>query len=366
MAAGLALPLVDTAPLRRRVAALAENRPGTYRMIDAAGNVIYVGKAKRVRARLMSYFRASYPDDKAARILAAAHDIAWDYAPSEFGAHLAELRLIRRHRPRFNVQMNRLGNVAFVKVSRGPAPKVYVGRTVSDDASSHYGPFRSAGQLRESVRVLNLELGLRDCALDMPVVYAEQGDLFSAPRRAACLRYELGSCLGPCGGFVTQAAYEERVEQALAFLDGRGIAPLDRVVDAMSHASDETAFETAARLRDKFEALEWLFAAGSRIRAAIDALSFVYLDPGTYGDDRAYVIRQATVRASAPAPHTPIERAAFRALVAEHAGPEPASGALPPEAIDEMVLLLGWFRRHPAALRRTTSLDDWLARDTAA
>jgi excinuclease ABC subunit C len=170
---------------------------------------------------------------------------------------------------------------------------------------SHYGR-RSAGQLRESVR-LNLELGLRG-ALDMPVVYAEQGDLFSAPRRAACLRYELGSCLGPCGGFVTQAAYEDRVGQALAFLEGRGIAPLDRVVDAMTRASDEAAFESAARLRDRFEALEWLFAAGSRIRAAIDALSFVYADPGTFGDDRVYVIRRATVRASAPAPHTPIEQ----------------------------------------------------------
>ena len=366
MAAGLALPLIDTDRLRRRVTALAENRPGTYRMTDAAGNVIYVGKAKRVRARLLSYFRAQYPDDKAARILAAASEIDWDYAPSEFGACLSELRQIRRLRPRFNVQMNRLGNVAFVKVSSGTAPKIYVGRTVSEDAVRHYGPFRAAGRLREAVRVLNLELGLRDCALAMPVVYAEQGDLFSAPRRAACLRFELGSCLGPCGGFVTQADYEAHLDQALAFLEGRGIAPLDGVVEAMTEASDDAAFETATRLRDRFEALEWLFAAGSRIRAAIDALSFVYVDPGTYGDDRAYVIRRATVRASAPAPHTPIERAAFRSLVAEHVGPETGSGALPPDAIDEMVLLLGWFRRHPAALRRTTPLDTWLARESAA
>jgi len=366
VAAGLALPLVDTDRLRRRVTALAENRPGTYRMTDTAGNVIYVGKAKRVRARLLSYFRARYPDDKAARILAAAGDIAWDYAPSEFAACLAELRQIRRFRPRFNVRMNRLGNVAFVKVSYGTAPKVYVGSTISGDAVRHYGPFRAAGRLREAVRVLNLELGLRDCALDMPVVFAEQGDLFRAPRRAACLRFELGSCLGPCGGFVTQGAYETRVTQALAFLEGRGIAPLDHVVNAMTSASEQTAFESAVRLRDRFEALEWLFAAGSRMRAAIDALSFVYVDPGAFGDDRAYVIRRATVRATAPAPHTPIEQAAFRSLVAEHAGPETGGGALPPDAIDEMVLLLNWFRRHPAALRRTTPLDVWLARESAA
>lgn len=366
MTVGLALPLVHTDRLRRHVAALAEQRPGTYRMLDAAGQVLYVGKATRVRARLLSYFRARYPDDKAARILAAASDITWDYAPSEFAACLAELRLIRRHRPRFNVQMNRARSTVFVKVSGGPAPRIYVGATVGDGTVRHYGPFRSPGRLKEAVRVLNLELGLRDCALAMPIVYAEQGDLFAAPRRAACLRHELGSCLAPCGGFVTEAEYQARIERAAAFLEGTTIAPLDGIVSRMTDASDATDFEGAARVRDRFEALEWLFAAGNRMRAAIAALSFVYVDPGAFGDDRAYVIRRATVRASAPAPHTPIERAAFRALVSEHVGPEPDPGALPHEAIDEMVLLLNWFRRHPAALRRAVPLETWLERQSAA
>ena len=77
----LLLPITDLTALRRRVKVLAENRPAVYRMVDAAGRVLYVGKARRLRARLMSYFRASYPDDKAARILHAAHDIQWDYQP---------------------------------------------------------------------------------------------------------------------------------------------------------------------------------------------------------------------------------------------------------------------------------------------
>jgi excinuclease ABC subunit C len=365
MAAGLALPLADTDRLRRRVMGLAENRPGTYRMMDATGRVIYVGKAKQLRTRLLSYFRASYPDDKAARIIGAAQDVTWEYAPSEFAACLAELRQIRRYRPPFNVRMNRNGSVAFVRVSDGPAPKIHVGATVGDGGVRHYGPFRGGERLREAVRILNIELGLRDCALTMPIVYPEQGDLFAAPRRAACIRHELGTCLGPCGGFVTEADYQGRVATALAFLEGRAIAPLDRIVEAMTRASEDAAYEQAARLRDRYEALEWLFAAGSRIRAGIDALSFVYLDPGSHGDDRAYVIRRATVRASAPAPHTPIERAAFRALVAENAAPEPMDGPLPPDAIDEMILLLGWFRRHTAALRRTVALKEWLAREAA-
>jgi excinuclease ABC subunit C len=354
----LALALTDEARarLKRRVAALAELRPAVYRMLDATGRVIYVGKAKRLRSRLLSYFRARYPDDKAARILAAASDITWDYVPSEFAAYLNELKLIQRHHPPFNVRMKHARRMGFVKVSGGPAPKVFVATRPGDGDIRNYGPYRGGERLEQAVRVLNLELGLRDCALDMPVVYREQGDLFGATRRAACIRYELGTCTGPCGGFVTEEDYRARVETAVAFLEGRAIAPLDQVVTAMTAASRTAAYEQAARWRDKFDALEWLFAEGNKMRVAIDALSFVYTDPGAFGDERSYIIRRATVRASAPTPRTPIEREAFQALLAEHAGPEPDGGPLPVEKIEETTLLLAWFRRHPAAVRRTVPL----------
>jgi Nuclease subunit of the excinuclease complex len=103
----LPLPAADLGQLRERVRALLENRPGVYRMVDNTGRVLYVGKAKRLRTRVLSYFRASYPEDKAARILYAAHDIRWEYAPSEFAAYLTELRQIRKLRPHFNYKLNR-------------------------------------------------------------------------------------------------------------------------------------------------------------------------------------------------------------------------------------------------------------------
>jgi excinuclease ABC subunit C len=86
--APLPAPVTDLQALRRRVGEHAENRPAIYRMLDPEGRIIYVGKAKRLRTRLLTYFRAVYPDDKAARILYAAQDIAWDYTPSEFSAYL--------------------------------------------------------------------------------------------------------------------------------------------------------------------------------------------------------------------------------------------------------------------------------------
>ncbi|MFQ5703519.1 MAG: nuclease [Gemmatimonadales bacterium] len=360
----LALALTDLERLHHRVAALAENRPAVYRMLDATGRVIYVGKAKFLRKRLLSYFRARYPKEKAARILNATTDIAWDPMPSEFAALLGELRQIRRFRPVFNVQMNRSRRVAFIKVSSGVAPKVYVASAPGPEAVRHYGPFPSTTRLKESVRVLNDLLGLRDCALERPITFSGQGDLFGPTRRAACIRYEIGRCSGPCGGLVSQREYANRVAAAIDFLEASSIAPIERVIAEMTAASERNEFERAVRWREKFDRLEWLLAAVVRARSATDALSFVYSDPGAHGDDRVYIIRRATVRASAPAPHTPIEREAFRALVAKHAAFESRTGTLPAAKIDEILLLTRWFRRYPHALRRTVPLTHWIERSS--
>jgi excinuclease UvrABC nuclease subunit len=158
---------------------------------------------------------------------------------------------------------------------------------------------------------------------------------------------------------VTEHEYARRVAIAIDFLEARSIAPLDRVIREMTAASEHNEFESAVLWRNKLDQLEWLLATTVKARAAIEALSFVYDDPGVYGDDRVYVIRRATVRAAAPTPRTPIEREAFKALVSEHVALETMAGPLPPTAIDETVLLTSWFRRHPQALRRTVPLADW-------
>src|ERR1051325_3898232 len=93
------------AVMRERVKADAADKPGVYRMIAAGGEVVYVGKSKRLRTRLLSYFRAAFPEDKGARLLREAGSIEWEYTPSEFSALLLELRHIKSHRPRFNVAM---------------------------------------------------------------------------------------------------------------------------------------------------------------------------------------------------------------------------------------------------------------------
>jgi excinuclease ABC subunit C len=355
------LPSTDLDGLRKRIRALAENRPAVYQMFDASGRVLYVGKAKRLRTRLLSYFRATYPDDKAARILYAAGEIRWDYVPSEFAAYLGELRQIRKFRPYFNHKGNRTRRSVLIKVAGGPAPRVYSGATVTRGDVRCYGPFQSMARTLEAVRTLNDLLGLRDCQPSMPVVFAGQGDLFTEPRQAGCIRHQFGFCSGPCAGFVSEWEYRRKVDTAMAFLEGRTLQPIDRVVASMQSAAGNAEFELAARWRSKFEQLEWLLAATSRARTAIDLLTFVYRDVGDFGDDRVYLLRRGEVRASYPYPATPIEHEAFRAVVAAEMSQPPAPpGPLPLESIDEVLLMMAWFRAHPEALRRTTPLEQWM------
>lgn len=353
-------PLTDEAQLgimREVVRAGAADLPGTYRMLSADGEIVYVGKSKRVRTRLLSYFRATYPEDKGARIVREAHSVEWEYAPSEFAALLHELELIKRHRPRFNVAMKRDAlHYAFIKLSRGPAPKLLVVRGAgSEDGGTYYGPFVGARNVLEAVRELDDALGLRDCSLDRRMSFADQQELFElAPRTPGCIRFEVKKCLGPCIGACTTREYDERIAMARAFLDGADDGPMARLASAMQEASDRLEFERAGSLRDKLRRLEALREQFARLRFAVETLSFVYTVPGVEGDDRAYVIRRGRVRAERPAPRTARERRELGALCSEIFSPsERESTAVPTHEIEELLLLSSWFRRFPAELART-------------
>jgi excinuclease ABC subunit C len=236
--------------LRSLVRRQAEDRPGVYRMVSEGGEVVYVGKSKRVRTRLMSYFRAIFPDEKGARIVREAAGIEWSYVPSEFAALLEELRQIKRLRPRFNQQMKRDGkNYAFVALTREPAPRLVVLRgTGSGGESVVYGPFTGATWLKEALRELSDSLGLRDCALhDKRMKYADQPDMFVVPPRTpGCIRFEIGKCLGPCVAAPMANAYRDRVTQARAFLDGTNDGPIELLGVQMQDASARGRYATSA------------------------------------------------------------------------------------------------------------------------
>jgi excinuclease ABC subunit C len=340
------------------VRADAADRPGIYRMLSDDGEVVYVGKSKRVRSRLLSYFRCAYPEEKGARILRAATRIEWDYEPSEFAALLAELRQIKRLRPRFNVQMKRdAHHYSFIKVANPAAPKLLVVRGAgSGDGGVYYGPFHGAQRVGEAVRELSDVLGLRDCAQDVRMHFADQRELFTlAPRTPRCIRHEIQKCLGPCVGATTTHEYGAQVALARAFLDGSSDLPMEVLRAKMEEASEALLFERAAVYRDKLHRLEALREQFGRLRFAVETLSFVYTVPAHDGaGDRAYLIRRGRVRDECPVPATRAERDAFDARVAAVFAPaERNTAAVPTHEIDELLLLSSWFRRFPDELART-------------
>src|SRR5262249_11185590 len=190
----------------------------------------------------------------------------WDYVPSEFAAYLQELRQIRRYRPHFNHRGNLTRRSILIKISNHAAPRIYTGASGTPEDAGCYGPFRSRARTDAALRTLNGFLRLPDCPAHMPILFAGQGDLFDQPRQAGCMRHQFGFCSGPCAGFVTERDYRLRVETAAAFLEGRTLQPLDRVVRAMQEAADAGRFELAARWRGRFEPLECVVAATSRGR----------------------------------------------------------------------------------------------------
>ncbi|HEU4641354.1 MAG TPA: UvrB/UvrC motif-containing protein [Gemmatimonadaceae bacterium] len=349
------------ARMRADVRARCENRPGVYRMHSADGEVVYVGKSKSVRTRLLSYFRCAFPEEKGARIVREAVAIDWEYTPSEFAALLLELTLIKRFRPRFNVAMKRdARHFAFIKITRGPAPKLLVVRGASDDSAVYYGPFHGAQRVSESLRELNDVLGLRDCSLDRRMHFADQQELFQlGARTPGCIRYEVRKCLGPCVAACSEAEYAGRVALARAFLDGADDGPMDTLRREMEACSDRWEFERAAALRDKLHRLEALREQFLRFRFGVETLSFVYTVPGFGGDDRVYLIRRGRVREERPAPRTAAQRRALDRLVADVFGrTERDTAQVPTHEIDELLLLSSWFRRFPAELDRTVRAED--------
>jgi len=358
------------AALKQRVKANAAKKPGVYEFLGSSGEVVYVGKARNVRQRLLSYFSAPYPESKSAQLIRCATGIRWRYLPSEFAALLEELRLIQTLRPRYNVRGVPTGRAAlmFVRLSGPPVPRLILTDKLKDPGALYYGPFRGRGHTLEALRVLSDLLGLRDCSDRTAMHLGDQTSLFDTALAPQCIRHELGTCLGPCAARVGADRYGESAGAAQAFREGAAAHPLDIVLERMGEASEQQAFERAAHWRGKFDVLTRFFGAIAQVRAAVDGFSFVYTVPDESGgrDERAYVIRRGTIRAVAPKPRTPIEREAFAAVVRQHTqDPEPAPVARTGTEMSALLLVMSWFRQHPDAYEHTSPYRRWLAPEAA-
>ena len=346
--------------LRSRVRQGAEDRPGVYRMLGPGDELLYVGKSVRVKSRLLSYFRAD-PGEKAGKLIRDTESIEWEYLPNEFTALVREMRLIKRWRPRFNVEHKRKRRFAFIKITREPAPRVIpVGKALPDGAT-YFGPFPRPRFLATTLRDLAHLLGLRDCGVGVPTIFDDQLEMFRSGRPPLCLRAETGSCLGPCCGKCSSADYGRRMMEARRFLEGKSGTPVTRLRKEMEAASEALEYEYAAWCRDRLLRLEEFQRHVVAFRGRVEELSFVYRVPGFKGEDRLYVIRKGVVEEELPYPATRKERDVVSARVREIFGrPVPDPGSLSQEAASEILLVARWFRLRKREMERTLLPGEWL------
>jgi excinuclease ABC subunit C len=346
-----------TAALRKQIRELCPRSPGVYGMLDANAELIYVGKAKLLRGRLLSYFRVRSRDPKAGHIVAQSRTIVWEETPSEFGALLRELELIRRWRPRLNVQGQPHRRLrTYICLGRRPAPHLFVSRRPPAGTIACFGPVLGLGRARDAVRRLNDLFRLRDCPKPQTMHFADQGELFPIQRAAGCIRHEIGTCLGPCAAACSSTDYRTQVRAVRAFLSGKDDRLLDRLKCAMTDAAASQQFERAAGLRDKLDILRWLGHQLARIRQARERHSHVYVVKTPQGAPIWYITRQGRIEAVLPAPvDSASGQKAATILDAVFFARRARFGIRAIDEVDMVLLVDAWFRRYPDERAKTLS-----------
>ncbi|HWM80787.1 MAG TPA: excinuclease ABC subunit UvrC [Pseudolabrys sp.] len=224
---------------------LAPSSPGVYRMIDARGDVLYVGKAKNIRKRVLSYTRPTGLDTRIERMVAATVAMEFVSTRTETEALLLEANLIKRLRPRFNVLLRDDKSFPYILITSDHwAPQIVKHRGARNRQGHYYGPFASVWAVNRTITALQRAFLLRSCS-----------DSFFESRTRPCLLYQIKRCSAPCTNEIDYTAYAELVREANAFLSGRSRAVKEELAADMELASEAMDFERAALYRDRLAAL---------------------------------------------------------------------------------------------------------------
>lgn len=224
--------------------------PGVYLWKDAAGTVLYVGKAKRLRPRVRSYFASEHWDNpKTRRLVEQVADVETIVVPDEAHALILENNLIKEHRPKYNVMLRDDKTYPYIKVTlQEPYPRVFVTRKLQSDGARYFGPYTDVAAMRRALEVVKRIFTVRSCRYDMPREMPER----------ACLDYHIGRCKAPCVGLQSQRDYRAMIDEVVTFLDGRTDDVVKRVRALMDAAAEAMEFERAAELRDAIQRLQKL------------------------------------------------------------------------------------------------------------
>ena len=223
---------------------LLPEEPGVYIFKDKDGQILYIGKAKNLRKRVSSYFSKTPMSSKISSMLNRAKFLEFIVTSNEKEALLLESNLIKNNLPRYNVVLRDDKRYPVIRIDLSEKyPRLSIVRKIERDGALYFGPFHSAASLRSTLRLINRLFKLRTCK-NMP------------KDKRPCLNYQIGRCLAPCRGDVSEEEYMKSVENARLFLEGKGKKLIERLKQEMFSAAERLEFEKAARIRDQISAIK--------------------------------------------------------------------------------------------------------------
>ena len=219
------------------------DKPGVYIMHDKIGTIIYVGKAVSLKNRVRQYFRSSTNHSaKIKRMVSKIDYFEYIITDSELEALVLECNLIKEHSPKYNTMLKDDKTYPFIKITTGEHfPRVLFSRKIVHGTGKYYGPYTSAGAVKDTIELLCKLYKIRTCNRKLP---ADQG------RERPCLNYHIGQCSAPCQGYINEEDYRKSIESVMEFLDGDYSHILKSLTQQMQQASENMEFEEAAKYRD--------------------------------------------------------------------------------------------------------------------
>ncbi len=316
-------------------------RPGIYMMKDEHGQVIYVGKAKNLKARLSSYY--SQPlgyTRKMDGLLPSIKEIEVRVLGSELEALLVESQLIKALQPAYNVQLRNYELYPFIKIDvQHSFPRVYATREVAADGARYFGPFRSRHLVDATIELIQKLFPIRTCTRALPP-QAKPSD--------PCLRHHLGRCSAPCRGDGDAAAYHEVIAQVCAFLGGEREDLFERLRRQMHEASQQLNFERAAWFRDAMRSADEVLIGQRLITGAVEANNLLILYPSSEEEcNELFLIRHGRLAEQRRVPHKQEEMTqAVRDLLttATQLGNPP--DMVGQAEVDQINIISRWIHRH--------------------
>lgn len=234
----------------KSLVAVLPNKPGIYQFFDNNNTIIYIGKAKDLKKRVVTYFAKTHDHRKTALLVRNIADIKHMVVQSEQDALLLENNLIKKYQPRYNIQLKDDKNFPWICIKNEPFPRVFKTRDLERDGSKYYGPYTSIYTVRTLLELFKAEYKLRTCNYNL----SEEN--IKNRKFKVCLEYHIGNCLGPCEGFISEVKYNEGIVDINNILKGNISGVIKHLKEVMAEMADSLNFEDAAKIKEKYESLK--------------------------------------------------------------------------------------------------------------